>query len=248
MSVISALTKQKISELDRAIVQLTGLGIFFAFRSCKYLKVPQAEQRQTLQIRLRNIRFLKGGEIIPHTHPDIEFADNVSITFERQKREQKHDTITHEASGDSVLCPVRFAAGLVRRIWSYSGTDTDTHVLAYMTNETIAHVTSAQVVNSLRDVVGTIGETCLGIVKHEVGTHSFRSGAAMAMYLSECPVYTIMLISRWSSNVFLQYIRKQVMEFSHNVSKKMLRFKHYQHVPDYDHKIAANNPRVRNDP
>ena len=55
MSVISELAKHQISELDRAIVQLTGLGIFFAFRSCEYLKVPQAEQRQTLQIWLRNI-------------------------------------------------------------------------------------------------------------------------------------------------------------------------------------------------
>ncbi len=104
---------KEISELDKAIVQLTGLGIFFAFRSCKYLKVPQAKQRQTLQIRLRNIRFHKGGEVIPHTHPDIEFTNNIAISFERQKREQKHDTITHEASGDSVLCPVKFAAGLV---------------------------------------------------------------------------------------------------------------------------------------
>ncbi len=55
MAVISALAKQQISELDRAIVQLTALGIFFAFRSCEYLKVPQAELRQTLQIWLRNI-------------------------------------------------------------------------------------------------------------------------------------------------------------------------------------------------
>ncbi len=68
------------------------------------------------------------------------------------------------------------------------------------------------------------------------------------MYLGECPVYTIMLIGRWSSNAFLRYIRKQVIEFSHNVSKKMLRLRHYRHVPDYDHRIAANNPRVRNDP
>ncbi len=147
-----------------------------------------------------------------------------------------------------MLCPVRFAAGLVRRIRSYSGTDTNTHVLAYMTNGTIAHVTSAQVVNALRDVVGAIGETRLGIAKHEVGTHSLRSGVAMAMYLGECPVYTIMLIGRWSSNAFLWYIQKQVMEFNHNVSKKMLRFRHYRHVPDYDHRIAANNPRVRNNP
>jgi hypothetical protein len=248
MSVISELAKHQISELDRAIVQLTGLGIFFAFRSCEYLKVTQAEQRQTLQIRLRNIRFMKGGEVIPHSHPHIDFADNVAITFERQKREQKHDTITHEATGDSVLCPVRFAAGLVRRIRSYPSTDSNTHVSAYMNSGEIADVTSAQVVNALRDAIGAIGEARLGIAKHEVGTHSLRSGAAMAMYLGECPVYTIMLMGRWSSDAFLRYIRKQVLEFSHNVSKRMLRFRTHRHVPDFDPGIAANDPRVRNDP
>ena len=97
-----------------------------------------------------------------------------------------------------------------------------------MTNGMIEHVTSAQVVNVLRDVVGTIGEARFGIAKHELGTHSLRSGAAMAMYLGECPVYTIMLIGRWSSNAFLRYIRQQVMEFSHNVTKKMLRFQTLQ--------------------
>jgi hypothetical protein len=81
-----------------------------------------------------------------------------------------------------------------------------------MTNGMIEHVTSAQVVNALRDVVGAIGEARLGIAKHELGTHLLRSGAAMAMYLGECPVYTIMLIGRWSSNAFLRYIRKQVMQ------------------------------------
>jgi hypothetical protein len=109
----------------------------------------------------------------------------------------------------------------------------NSHVSAYMTNGMIEHITSAQVVNALRDVVGAIGEACLRIAKHEVGTHSLRSGAAMAMYLGECPVYTIMRIGRWSSDAFLRYIRKQVMEFSHNVSKKMLRFRHHcRHVPD----------------
>ncbi len=36
------------------------------------------------------------------------------------------------------------------------------------------------------------------------------------------------------------------MKFSHNVSKKMLRFKNYKHVPNYNHRIAANKPRVCN--
>mgnify|MGYP006183761981 CR=1 FL=1 len=112
----------------------------------------------------------------------------------------------------------------------------------------IENITSGQIVNAPRDVVGAIGEANLGIAKHEVGTHSLRSGAAMAMYLRECPVYTIMLMGRWSSNAFLRYIRKQVLEFSHNVSKRMLRFRTHRHVPEFDQGIAANDPRVRNDP
>jgi hypothetical protein len=97
-------------------------------------------------------------------------------------------------------------------------------------------------------VVKVIGETQLGIAKHKIGTHSIKSGAAMAMYLGEYPVYMIMLIGHWSSDAFLWYIRKQVMEFSHNASKKMLRFKNYKHVPNYNHRKAANNPTVCNNP
>ena len=69
----------------------------------------------------------------------------------------------------------------------------------------------------------------------------------MAMYLGECPVYTIMLIGRWSSDAFLGYIQKQVMEFSHNVSKKMLKFQNYRHIPNFEHQIYTNNPQVCND-
>jgi hypothetical protein len=222
--------------------------MFFAFRSCEYLKVLQAEQLQTEQLCMRNICFFKDGDIIPHTHLDLEFVDYVSITFERQKQEDKHNIITQESSGDSVLCPVRFAAGLARCIWTYKGTDSNTRVSAYISNGVVKHVASTQVINALQDVVGAIGETQLGIAKHKIGTHSIRSGAAMAMYLGECPVYTIMLIGCWSSDAFLRYIQKQVMEFSHNVSKKTLRFKNYKHVPNYNHRIAANNPRVCNAP
>ena len=248
MSVISTLAKQQLSELDRAIVQLTGLGIFFAFRSCEYLEVPYAEHGQTEILRLRNIRFFKDGELVQHSHPELEFADCVSLTFERQKREEKNDTVTQEASGDSVLCPVRFAAGLARRIRSYPDTTSNTKISTYISNGTAGNVKSVQVINALRDVVGAIGETRLGIAKEEVGTHSIRSGAAMAMYLGECPVYTVMLIGRWSSDAFLRYIRKQVMEFSHNVSKKMLKFQNYRHIPNFEHQIQNNDPRVRNDP
>ena len=45
----------------------------------------------------------------------------------------------------------------------------------------------------------------------------------MAMvHLDSLPVFTIMLLGRWKSNAFLNYIRKQVKQFSHNVSVRML--------------------------
>jgi hypothetical protein len=59
MLVTSVLAKQQFSKLNQAIIQLTGLGMFFAFISCEYLKVLQAEQRQMEQLCMRNIHFLK---------------------------------------------------------------------------------------------------------------------------------------------------------------------------------------------
>ena len=70
----------------------------------------------------------------------------------------------------------------------------------------------------------------------------------MAMYLGECPVFMIMLIGRWSSDAFLCYIRKQVMEFSQNVAKKMLSCQNFRHIPDIHLRIPTNNPHIQNHP
>ena len=72
--------------------------------------------------------------------------------------------------------------------------------------------------DALEAGVAAVGYDKLGIAAGEIGTHSIRSGAAMAMYLGECPVYTIMMIGRCSSDVFLRYIRKHVEQFRYNVS------------------------------
>ena len=78
--------------------------------------------------------------------------------------------------------------------------------------------------------------------------HSIRSGVAMAMYLGECPVFMIMLVGRWSSNAFLRYIIKQVMEFSQNVAKRMLSCQNFRHIPDIHMRIQQDDPHIRNHP
>lgn len=86
----------------------------------------------------------------------------------------------------------------------------------------LCSVSSKQMLDRLRAIVDYVGEECLGFTTMELGTHSIRSGAAMAMYLAGVPVFTIMLIAHWSSDAFLHYIRRQVQEFSSGVASRMI--------------------------
>jgi hypothetical protein len=57
----------------------------------------------------------------------------------------------------------------------------------------------------------------------------------MAIYLAGIPVFTIMLLGRWSSDVFLRYIRKQVKEFSRGISSKMIQNEIFFTIPTISH-------------
>jgi hypothetical protein len=89
-------------------------------------------------------------------------TSNLQIVFpspsNAKKREDKHNTVTQEPLGDLVLCPMRFAAGFVRRIWSYKGTDSSTRISTYISNGIIEHAASTWVIDALCKMVGAIGE------------------------------------------------------------------------------------------
>ena len=75
----------------------------------------------------------------------------------------------------------------------------------------------------------------------------------MEMHLAEIPVYTIMIIGRLSSDEFLPYIRKQVAQFSLNISKRMLETQNFVHVPNTREYPKSTNvdrvdPPTRNHP
>jgi hypothetical protein len=44
-----------------------------------------------------------------------------------------------------------------------------------------------------KGMILAMGETKLRIKKHKVGMHSLRSGAAMAMYMGEVPIFAMLL-------------------------------------------------------
>ncbi len=119
---------------------------------------------------------------------NLESTDSVAITFKMQKNDQKHDTVIHGRTDDSVLCPVLQWARLVNRIWAYPGASLDTQVCTVWRKSCMEHITSKNILWHLQLACSTAGSTCLSFEPHEVGTHLLQSGAAMGMYLGEIPV------------------------------------------------------------
>ena len=91
-------------------------------------------------------------------------------------------------------------------------------VNTFFHNHVLTYITSADVKRSLRAAGDVLGPDRLGFCANEIRIHSLRCGAAMAMYLNDVPIFTIMLIRRWSSDAFLWYICRQVQQFSTGVS------------------------------
>jgi hypothetical protein len=164
-----------------------------------------------------NIRFYKGKRLLAHSDQKLHKADCVSIVFEFQKKDTRNDIISHYRSTDTLLCPVKTWAKIIRRIASYPTTNSATTVNYYQFEDSSPHYFTGK--DLLSD---TLGPDELGFSPNQLGLHSARSGAAMAMYLAGVPVFTIMLLDRWSSDAFLHYIRKQVQEFSKGISQKMI--------------------------
>ena len=201
--ILEKLAKRRVSELDRGVSQLTICAGFFTCRSCEYLKGPRRKMKCTKLLCLCNIRFFKDERLLSTPSANLQFADTVAVTFEMQKNEQKHETIIHGRTDDPVLCPVKQWALLVNQIWSYQGTTESTQVSTVWHHDRREQITSHQVITSLRAACATIGSDRLSFEPDKIGTHSLQSGAAMEMYLAGVPVYTIMLIGRWSSDIFL---------------------------------------------
>lgn len=108
-------------------------------------------------------------------------------------------------------------------------------------------IKSSGVLIVLRAVVRYFRKDNLGFADNKVGTHSIRSSATMLMYLNSVPVYTIMLASRWSSEAFLLYIRKQVLSFTKGISNRMLLTEEFYTAPD-NNAVDREDPRILNNP
>ena len=212
---------------DTAVGQLVVVAFFFAMRSCEYSDVEA--QRRTAVVQVRDITFWKGSERFGlHQTDEIRNADAVSVTFRKQKNRDDGTTITqHKNKDDDDLCPVRALGEIVGRIRGYgettgkSWTQSTINTFPRAGGAGLTGITSKTVLQKIRQAVAAIGGSRLGYDAGRVGTHSIRSGAAMAMFLAGVPIETIQLIGRWKSRAFMRYIRIQVPDITKDVASKM---------------------------
>jgi hypothetical protein len=239
------------SPLDSVVAWLQTMAYFWCMRSCEYSDVQG--ERRTKILCVRNIRFFnKNNRDISNDIDELTEATTVSITFEFQKKDVRNDTISHQKSFDKInggeMCPVRAAAEIVKRIHSYNipkDKIRDTPINYIEVDQKGFTIPSSVILLKIRQAVSNLGHELLGFSPDDVGTHSNRSGGAMGMFLAGTPVYTIMLMGRWSSDAFMRYIRKQVLSLSHGIAMKMLTFEQFYTVPDFVHTAADGDLRAR---
>lgn len=143
------------------------------------------------------------------------------------------------------MCPVRIWASIVQRLRSYPSFNPSDTVNKYQFSDGRIHFFSGpELLKKLRLAATAIGPDSLGFTAADIGLHSARSGAAMAMYLAKVPVFTIMLLGQWSSNAFLRYVCKQVKEFSKGISTKMIQNENFFTIPS----SSREEPRISHHP
>ncbi len=82
---------------------------------------------------------------------------------------------------------------MVKQIIRYPNSKENPQVNTYFDNGKFYHIKGAMLLKQRRLATTALGKDTLGFTANQIGLHSARSGAAMAMYLVGVPVYTIML-------------------------------------------------------
>jgi outer membrane lipopolysaccharide assembly protein LptE/RlpB len=198
---------------------------FFAMRACEFCLTEKPGR--TRRLTTANVVFRDGqGRVMSHLDKQLEeSAMFVTVCFVDQKNGVKMEKRSHRRSGEKVLCPVLSWIAIISRIYedipiSHSQ---PVSVCSYREGQTVKEIHSSQVLQILRSSCKFHGGgNKYGILPSEIGTRSIRSGAAMALALQGgSSDHKIMMLGRWRSTAFLNYIRPQVLEWAGDTAKTM---------------------------
>ena len=229
--------KQHIRELKhhtklyhKHIPELLIGAFFFAMRSCEYSTVDT--QGRTKRLTIGDVQFLdrKHKKINQSDKQLIKKAKYVQITFQNQKNGNKNMRRTHGKTNHKVLCPVRAWAIVITRIRERQTKEsTPVNFVWDDEKDEATYFKQADTIQILR-YSAKLWEDKLPYTHDRIGSHSLRSGAAMALFLANADTLDIMIMGRWSSDAFLIYIRDYVHEITAELGKRMIIKKSYHNT------------------
>jgi hypothetical protein len=230
---------------EAVTAEIAIAAYFYAMRSCEITETTTPGRTKIICLRGLVFRDSAHREI-PHSSPQLRDAHRVTVTFENQKNGLKMDRRTQERTGDAVMCPVLRLASLVQRVLRTvpgAGPETPISTIYELGNKVV--VTSRDLRRGLRTACTKGGgEATFGYSATDIGTRSIRSGAAMGLFLMGHPVAKIMILGRWSSDAFLDYIRPQVLEWTNQMSGDMIRHDTFFDATD-SRRVSPSDPRTR---
>jgi hypothetical protein len=211
--------------LPAATADLAIGAFFFAKRSCEFSMTKKPGQ--TKIVTLQYVLFCdRTKRIVPCYSPDLlSRAEYMTITFVSQKSGKKMDLRTQQRTGDPVLCPVlRYGSVVLQILRQNPLAPKDTQLNTICIGTQTGTITNDYVRDLLRTTCSSFGgKETFGYATAKIGNKSICSGAAMALFLDNVSSTGIMLLGRWASTAFLAYIRPQVLEWTSNMSKSMIK-------------------------
>ena len=197
------LAKISGDEFNLAVAHRACGAYPFDMRSCDFTKTCfDEESKKTKILKVRNFRFFLNRRLLNHSDKNIFLTDLVSITYKWQKNGERHDSVSmhrcYKDNNQNEFNPVYIWAKIITEVRSYQGQENvdDRKINMFVEKGKMREITSARIRTKLRAAAASVGKEKLGFHPDEIGCHSLRSGAAMAMKLAGVSEYTTMIIGR----------------------------------------------------
>ena len=216
---------------EQAIGDLVCIAFYYLLRVGEYTKPRMVTRNgkkvratRTVQFSAGNIGFWdKDNNAILHDAPleKLLQAHSATLKITNQKNGKMGQTVHHFCTGKDTS-PVKALARRLHHIYKNGG-NSDTLLCDYWdeNEDDFISITSTDIRTVVRSTVAFLKLDTKGIDPALVGTHSLRSGGAMALKLHGCDDTTIMKYGRWSSLTFTMYIHTQIAHIAKDVALAM---------------------------
>ena len=213
--VMLAIAQSKPYAFDQCVADLLVIALFFCLRSCEYTKTNS--HRRKTQFRFQDVQFHDANGVMP---PDAAVnlfleASAITLFLDTQENSVLRESYTMESTGLLHGYPVQSCSQRYIHLWK-NNAPPDTPICAYYVfiGVDTKSVTGENIAELLRATAKQIGFQRLGFFPYNIGSHSLRSGDAMALHQAHISYSTIKIIGRWISDAFLIYFQGHVATFT----------------------------------